>query len=111
MRDTLEEHNGYLYNVMHDNQYDEPIRTHAWYPIGVRARDYPRDISEQLVSEGHGIMRCPSSGKRYRLTNGGQTLPEFTISEPIPCPTTRVETRYVRGHWEKLLKSQGWVIA
>jgi len=86
---TLEERNGYLYIVSSDPDFDIPMLRRLWYPIGVRAAE-------------EGVSRI-----KYRLIEGGATLPEFNETEPILPPKTRVPTRWRYGRWEKYLKHKG----
>ena len=110
---TLEEHQGKLYIVTIDNDYNEPVRRHSYFPTGASAEMYPHDIGERLRRHAPGLYKIEAriDSPIYGMTNRGDTVPEFTKDEPLPAPNTRVETRYTRGHWEKLLKSKGWVFA
>jgi len=110
---TLEERNGYLYIVSSDPDFDIPMLRRLWYPVGVRAADYQEHIGQEMRPLGGGLYR-PAEGVsriKYRLIEGGATLPEFNETEPILPPKTRVPTRWRYGRWEKYLKHKGWVPA
>ena len=111
--ETIADYNGELCIASTDNDYFEPIKRTLYYPIGVKSRDYPQHIGARVQPLGNGLYTLYEgySPLKFRLINGGQTIPIGHLDEPIPCPTTRVETRYVRGHWEKYLKNDGWVYA
>jgi len=110
---TLEEHNGYLYIVHSGPDLFQPVMRRLWYPIGVRAADFPAHIGQRMRPLGDGLYQ-PAEGyspTKYRLAERGRTLPEFSEAEPIPAPKTRVPTRWENGRWEKYLKHKGWVPA
>lgn len=113
MRGTLEERNGMLYVCSQANDFENPIKRKLFYPIGVKAREFPAGIGEQVKSTGKGIYiladRCVP-GLEWRLVNGDQTMPEITEEEPIEKPRAKT-TRYVRGRWEKFTQARGWEVA
>jgi hypothetical protein len=114
--DTFEERDCWLFVVSRHSLNDEPILVVAWYPIGIPSRDYPEVVGAEALRAGTGeyMPDLRGWGLRFRLAEGGQTLPEHFEKEPIPCPKTRkgIDTRYHYGQWEKYLKSRGgWVAA
>jgi hypothetical protein len=117
--DSLQARNGLLYVVNRWPMSDEPEVITSWYPTGIPARDYPDYLGQRLECLGSGQYRPEGprvNGFRpqfvFALLKGGDTLPEFTEREPLPCPKVRkgTETRYCQGRWEKLLR-KGWVPA
>jgi len=125
MIETLQIRDRKLYVVNEDTEYDQPIKRRLWWPA----------VSFNLPTDWPAVDRCelgracglsngryvayfyaPGAYSYYRkveisLTDGGQTKAEFIESESIPCPKTKVETRYQSGHWQKYLKTRGWVRA
>lgn len=113
------------------------ISTEGWVPCWFEPEGSAR--SEQAVSEprycrlcgqhGDGVIHniggtvLELSGREGRygglLANGGRYAVRIDSKAkavraetiPIPCPKVRkgLETRYANGHWQKYLKSEGWV--
>jgi hypothetical protein len=85
-------------------------RSHAaWLLENKRVRDaYDGDFS--VAPEDPEFWSVKHA--RAVLRNGARTEAEHVEREPVPCPKVRkgIETRWHRGHWEKLLKT-GWVHA
>jgi hypothetical protein len=95
--------------------YDRPEIEHIWYAIGsFRKYHIEHHIGREVTPTANG--RYIFSGGMgnpvyYDLEGGGKTKSCKREVIRVPKPKTRVETRWYRGHWQKYLKSKGWVAA
>ena len=118
---TLVEIDGSLYVRYPDYDYFKPIMHVLYWPTGLKAYDfraYDYELPAELADLGGGAYQLPRKtyggyGPVVRLTNGGQTKAEKIEHIDVPCPKVRkgVQTRWERGHWQKYLKTSGWVAA
>lgn len=92
--------------------YDEPVMQISYYPILRRAHRERQAhlIGKEVTYQGNGKYHV-TADTYVRLEEWGKTRPIHYVTEPIPPPTTRVETRYQYGRWEKYLQNKGWVPA
>ena len=114
--DTIAEHDRRLYVADAYPMYDEPIMVTSFYPTGIPVRDYEEYVGRRADRIAPGVYQPHTPpytfAPRFALTQYGQTVAEFTIREPIPCPKVRkgIETRYMAGQWTKSLAT-GWIPA
>jgi hypothetical protein len=110
---------GWLCVRYDDNHFDRPERIQTFWPVRQESRSYVQDLIGSPASyDGHGSYAALIPGtirmyERLPLLNGGQTQPIATNVEPLPCPKVRkgIPTKYARGQWWKLLKTEGWIPA
>lgn len=125
MTNTLVERDGYLFVLSENRDRYDPILDRWWYPTGIRATSYNREfVGASLEHDRGGVYQMVSDpeGNRYdyfrrphpvALEYLGKTTPTFVEKIDIPPPKVRKGTklRWNRGHWEKYLKTKGWVWA
>jgi len=95
-----------------DNKDYEPVKSVLYWPIGrVQGIAFTEDLigkeAHSIDGGAYKVRRAPYEWVTVVLKDGGRTLPIKVEEFPIPKPKTKMETRYLHGRWQKLLKS-GW---
>jgi len=106
------EDDGYLYIVDVEIDLCNPERIFTWWPLGLKAAAFKRDygegkIGQTMHSGGLTAVYIDQDGLTYRLVHDGLTTPTYVERQTIPRPSTKAETRWYRGRWQKFLKSAG----
>lgn len=124
-RETFTVMDGWLCVKYETTIYDRPEKVTHYWPIG-RACNFVESNPNRFGGGYEGIVGAEATSKDgglytwrraaydyvdLRLTDGGQTKPIKTTTEPVPPPKTKLETRWRYGQWEKYLKAKGWVPA
>lgn len=119
-QERLAERDGWLYIKDESTDWNNPIKYTRWYPLKVRFADFKHRFGSEEEAREHlnvpvfymgsdGIYRDAVS-MRYRLVDGGKTVPEIVDEEPIPEPKQRgkkLPIEYRRGsYWKDTAK--GW---
>jgi hypothetical protein len=118
-RDIIDHKDGWLCVKSEYPKYSEPILVRVWYPI---CQAYIRDCEDLLGKKVDRDSHNPGiyfyrnhleRSVRILLKDLGKTKPIAFETSPIPPPKVRknIEIRYMDGHWQKYLKSKGWVFA
>lgn len=94
-----------------DNDFEEPERHEAWYPIGMVYWGRVANLvgTDARMSGSNGWL--DDRGGFWPSEHGKDTKPVLYETFPLQRPRVRCEVRYRNGRWEKLLKSKGWVTA
>jgi hypothetical protein len=114
-RHTLELKAGHLVIKTADTAYDKPEWIVRYYPIGACnksiADQYMYPIGAEMRETGTSsyMPNVTSDSRIFELINGGATKPLLVEAFPIEKPKCKQDTRWRNGHWEKYLKTQGWV--
>jgi hypothetical protein len=104
---------------------DKPEADFLYWPASetIHRQDVEYTIPELKENDSVPLYDCSSglydlyrgNGSHFqiRLVNAGQTQAILRETVSIECPKVRkgIETRFRSGHWEKYLKSEGWVRA
>lgn len=112
--------NGKLYVLYETASDSKPEITYLWWLVEKTIgnpyhcdRPEPGDVATYR-SDGtwstHRPDTCSSSGSVYTGHGDTKATHSETVSAPGPKVRAGIETRWYRGHWEKLLK-KGWVPA
>lgn len=94
-----------------DNDFDEPERREAWYPIGMVYWGRVANLVGTTARNSGSNGWLDDRGGYWPMGNGKDTTPVLYEKFPLPRPRTASQVRYRHGRWEKLLKSKGWVTA
>jgi len=95
----------------------KPKKVSHYWPIGIGANYFDSiegKTGSDIISSGGGVFRVRRGVYDWVtvvLKEGGKTQPIKTITEDYPTPKTKLETRYINGHWEKYSKVKGWLRA
>ncbi len=97
-------------------RYSEPVEDVLyWKVVRIQRNAYNMDvpvIGDVVQSSPHtgGLWFVTSRSSGEVSTGTGSTQAAYRESVPFPCPPVRkgLQTRYLDGEWQKLLKS-GWV--
>jgi|SRR5690242_13618321 len=104
----IDEIDGHYCVVIDTTLSMEPVRVQNYYKVTVMdVRGFPPKKND-VVRYSNGIWR----GNGYDIGTDGKE-PFKTITEQIPPPKTKLQTRWneYNSCWEKYSKSKGWVIA
>jgi hypothetical protein len=117
---TLDYQDGWLCIRETDHDNNQPI-LYIWYwPI----EKTPLSWAKQVLGDdfiGRQVIRFyghtwsdaerPATGRQFPLPQGGQTKALRVDKVDVPRPKVKAgtELRWYNGHWQKYLKSKGWV--
>uniref|UniRef100_A0A6M3M7W1 Uncharacterized protein n=1 Tax=viral metagenome TaxID=1070528 RepID=A0A6M3M7W1_9ZZZZ len=103
--------------VRYETTYDdEPILVMHWWPIGEWTRDVrggisglaPSDvIGNELRSHGDGVYSERDSKLRFRLRDGGATMPIRTTETDLLPPKGYPKATWRWGNWQKGTRDLG----
>jgi hypothetical protein len=113
---TLKERDGALHVVYETYLDSEPTRRRLWWRVeSVASEPYSNrrpeagDTVTSSANGGHWSARREGQGSKGSVYFPSAKQAEIVESELVPPPKVRagIETRWYRGHWQKLLKT-GW---